>query len=126
MKKSNIVRSLDRLAEKDVYSVMMFMLYGLKDEPEYSALSELVYALDKDSLLNVLSLLGGTTVRIPTISELGTVLAGLMVYSNVNFNGMSVQDAMADVRTPDIREQDLMDAYAKISEAMSKYEFKPR
>ena len=51
----------------DIYSIILFIIFKIKKLPEYAALSELVYVLDKDSLLKLCEYFGGTTIKIPTI-----------------------------------------------------------
>ena len=122
MKKSNILKSLDALNEKDVYSLMLFVLYCLKDAPEYSALSELVYAVDKESLMNLLSIFGGTTIRVPTIHEMNVIVSALTLYNLCNLKGMMLHNALKEVERPDIQTKELMEAYSTIMEVMENYD----
>ena len=46
MPKSNIIKALEELDKRDIYSLILLILYRLKEIPEYSTLSELVYILD--------------------------------------------------------------------------------
>lgn len=126
MKKSNIIKSLNILSQKDVYSLMLFVLYCLNETDEYSALSELAYAMDKESLLNVLSLFGGMTIRIPTTSELMTVTEALTVYERCDLSGMTLEDAINDTITPDVNVKELTKTYEKVVEVMKNYDFEPR
>lgn len=126
MKKSNILKSLNSLAEKDVYSIMLFTLYCIKDVPEYSALSELVYAVDKESLMNVLSIFGGTTIRIPTVHEMNVVFAGLLTYNLVDLKGVQLEDAIKEAKRPDLTTREIAESYAKIREAMVAYDVEVR
>lgn len=126
MKKSNIIKSLNILSQKDVYSLMLFVLYCLNETDEYSTLSELAYAMDKESLLNVLSLFGGMTIRIPTTSELMTVTEALTVYERCDLSGMTLEDAINDTITPDVNIKELTKAYEKVVEVMKNYDFEPR
>ena len=49
--------NLNKLKQEDTYSMMMFLLYKLQDVPEYAALSELAYILDKSNFeINYLQL----------------------------------------------------------------------
>ena len=47
--KNNIKTKLEELKATDIYSMMLFALYKIKDIPEYSTLSGLVYILNKES-----------------------------------------------------------------------------
>ena len=80
----SIKRELDNLTEADIYSLMLFALYKTNELPEYSSLSQLSYILDKDNLLKLCEYFGGTTIRIPTVSELELLLNSLLVYQLVD------------------------------------------
>ena len=64
MKKSSkrltqVRTALDSLDKDDIYSLMLFALYKLRDMPEYLALSELCYVLDGSNLPKFLTYFGG-------------------------------------------------------------------
>ena len=85
---------LDNLRTKDIYSLIMFALFKLKDLPEYSALSELAYILDKENLLKLCEFFGGMTITIPTMQELESIVYSLVLYQYVNIDGMEYNDAV--------------------------------
>ena len=124
MIKSNIIKSLEELNEKDIYSLILFALYKLKDCKEYSTLSELIYLLDKESLFNFLSYYGGLTIRIPTLQELKQVVYALIVYQYVDIDGGDLTNTLRSLRNDDVLESDIKDAYYKLREVMTKYDFK--
>ena len=65
---SNTLRKeLDNLKMTDTFSLILFVLYKIRDVKEYSTLSELAYILDKDALLNLCEYFGGMSIKIPTI-----------------------------------------------------------
>ena len=68
-----IKEELAKLKDIDVYSLMLFAMFKLRDIPEYASLSEMVYILDKDSLLKLCEYFGGLTIKIPTIEELESI-----------------------------------------------------
>ena len=74
---------IDTLRDKDLYSLVLFALFKLRDIPEYSALSELAYILDKDNMLKLCEYFGGLTLKIPTIEELEGILYSLVLYQQV-------------------------------------------
>ena len=45
-----LTRDVSKLKEDDVINVLLYAIYKLTNDPEYSAISELAYVLDKDSL----------------------------------------------------------------------------
>ena len=66
----SINKELSKLKETDIWSLLMFVLYKVKDTEEYSSLSELSYVLDKRNMLKLCEYFGGSTLYIPTIDEL--------------------------------------------------------
>ena len=58
------------LKDIDIYSLSMFVLYKLTEIPEYSAISELPYVLDKDNMLRLCEYFGGRALTIPTADAL--------------------------------------------------------
>ena len=124
MIKSSLIKSLEELNKEDLYSLMLFALYKLKDDKEYSTLSELVYILDKESLFNFLNLYGGLTITIPTLYELKKMVYALMVYQQVNIEGNDLQTAFRKMNIEEVTLKDLKDAYYTICEVVSNYEFK--
>ena len=79
-----ISQQLENLSTKDVYSLMLFVLFKLKESPEYSTLSQLAYIVDKESLLKLCEYFGGLTISIPTIEELETIMNALLLYQKVD------------------------------------------
>ena len=61
--------NISDLKEKDLYSIILYSIYKLTGDPQYSTISELIYTLNKDSLLNLCSVFGGCTIKIPTIDS---------------------------------------------------------
>lgn len=91
---NNIKKSLTTLKEMDLYSLALFSLYKLVGIPEYSSLSELVYILDKDNLLNLCEYFGGQTIKIPTIDELTSLVHSLLLYQYVRVEKMPYEEAV--------------------------------
>lgn len=87
------MKSINALSEKDTYSLILFILFKLKDLPEYSSISELIYILDKKNFLSLCEYFGGQTIRIPTFDELKETLAVLRLYELVEVEGKLLQDA---------------------------------
>ncbi len=118
-----IKEDLTRLNEVDTYSLILFVLYKLKDIPEYSAISELAFVLDKTNLLRLCEYFGGLTLRIPTVDELEEIVHSLLLYQYVDIDNMSFDDALkllgdksADIRI--IRKN-----YNKIKQLLENYTF---
>ena len=124
MKKSYLIEQLEKFDEKDIYSLMLFVLYKLKDDKKYSTLSELVYTLDKESLFNFLSVFGGLTITIPTTKDLKLVVYGLLIYQIVNIDGKDLTTTIKDMNTGEYTETDLRNVYFSVLNVIKEYEFK--
>ena len=74
-----IKEELSKLKTMDVFSLLLFILYKVRDIDEYSTISELAYVLDKDNLLKLCEYFGGLTITIPTIDELENIINSLLV-----------------------------------------------
>lgn len=117
--KSNIAEALNNLEQTDVYSLILFALYKLKDVPEYSTLSELCYILDGKDLITFLDYYGGSTIRVPTKKELAEVIDGLLLYEEVNMEGKDFSEALKDIDTKDIPK--IKSTYLQISQLLQSY-----
>lgn len=118
-----IKTELAKLKDVDIYSVMMFTLYKMKDIPEYSTLSEMAYLLDKDSLLKLCEYFGGSTIKIPTIEELETIVYSLVLYQYVNIDGMSYDDAIKQIGHKSCELRKVKTAYIKLCDVLENYSF---
>lgn len=121
---NNIKTNLDELKVTDVYSLIMFALYKMSNIPEYSALSELVYVLDKDSLFNFLECFGGATIRVPTIKELKIVINALLLYQFVNLEGKEMEQAIQDIDMHEFKLRDILSVYNDVCNILKNYTFK--
>ena len=117
-RKNNILDSLNKLQEKDVYSMLLYVLYKLKDDERYSTLSSLMWALDKDSLLNFLTIFEGVEMKVPRIVDLKMVVASLQVYQLVNMEHKSLEDALEEVKSEEIDADELKENYLKTSKIL--------
>ena len=73
---------------------MLFVLFKLRDIPEYSTLSELIYILHKDEFLRLCEYFGGMKIKIPTIEELERLINVLILYQYTNIDKMEYDDAI--------------------------------
>ena len=117
-------QELAKLNDIDTYSLMLFALYKLRDIPEYAALSELVYILDKESVLKLCEYFGGMTITIPTIHELESIIYSLVLYQYINIDGMKYDDAIKIIGYKSHELRKVKADYEKISKILSKYDFK--
>ena len=118
-----IKQELDKLKEIDVYSMMLFALYKMKDMEEYSVLSELAYVIDKQNLLNLCEYFGGLTIRIPTIDELESLLNSMMIYQYVEIDGMSYDDAVKSIGFDSSELRSIKKDYLKLCKILNNYSF---
>ena len=118
--------ALNNLRERDLYSLSLFSLYKLIGNPEYSSLSEMVYVLDKENLLNLCEYFGGQTIRIPTIEELTNLVYSLLLYQYVKIEKMPYDRGIELIghESKDLRA--VKANYRKLCEVLKDYDFQPR
>ena len=113
--KSQIDEKLDKLKEEDVYSLILYILFQLKNNPNYAILSELTYVIDKQSMVNLLNYFGGMIIKIPTLEELKLVINALCVYEYINVENLSIDDAINKLELGNNNlEQDVKNTYFQI------------
>ena len=88
-----MTKDLNKLTDQDLLNIVLYGIYLLSRDPQYSALGELIYTLDKDNFYKLCSEFGGTVIRIPTLDELRSSMKTLLIYQEVNSNNMSFIDA---------------------------------
>ena len=112
-----------KLKSVDIYSLILFALFKLRDIPEYSTLSELVYILDKDSLLKLCEYFGGLTLKIPTIEEIESLVYALLLYEYVNMENIPYEDACKIIghSSKDLRK--VKSDYSKLLKVLEAYDF---
>ena len=121
-----IKQSLDNLKSADIYSMILFALYKLIDIPEYSALSELAYVLDRKNLLNLCEYFGGITIRIPTVDELTELTDALLLYQYVKIDKRDYDEAVNETGYKSSSLRTLKKNYNKICDILDNYTFKSR
>lgn len=114
MKKNNIIDSFNKLSEQDVYGKILMILYKMKDDEKYSTLSSLIWALDKENLLNFLTIFEGVEIKVPKIYELKLIVGGLQVFQLTQFENKELDDALKEVMTSELSYDDLKDTYFRI------------
>ena len=119
---ANTRKDISALRSVDVYSLVLFTLFQMKQVPEYATLSELAYILDKQNLLYLLEYFGGMTITIPTKEELQLVINTLLVYQYVKVEKMSYQKALNMlVNVPKGQYKQIELLYSKVCEVLDKY-----
>jgi len=117
---------LNTLEKTDVYSLMLFALYKLRDVPEYTALSELSYILDGSNLSKFLSFYGGMTLKIPTLKDMRLMIQALLLFQLVNLEETELEDAIKVIldKNREFSRDELLKAYDTILLVSSKYDFR--
>lgn len=119
---TKIAAVLNAMKKEDVYSLLLFALYKLKDDPEYLTLSELSYILDGENLTKFLRYFGGMTLKVPTSKELRLITKALTLYQHVNLDGGNFDEAARALINDEFTRDDIKECYAKIVEVMTDYE----
>lgn len=121
-----ISNQLDKLKISDTWSFILFALFKIKEKPEYSALSELAFVLDKDSLLNLCEFFGGLTITIPTIEELEDIVNALLLYQFIDIEHKDFDSSVEYFKQKQVNCRKLKDNYFNIKQILETYEFKSR
>ena len=122
-RKIEIQKSLNTLNKNDIYSMLLFTLYKMRELPEYSTLSELSYVLDNDNLVKLISYFGGTTIRIPTLREMRLLTESLVLYEYVNLNGGQLAEGLAVICKSEFKQDEILEVYTKICEVVKNFDF---
>lgn len=118
---SKLKEEVANLKNQDTYSLILFVLFKLRDIPEYSTLSELIYILNKDGFLKLCEYFGGKTIKIPTISELEGLVNTLTLYQLVNIEKLDFTKAAELVGYPKREFAVAEKNYKKVAEVLEKY-----
>lgn len=117
---------LNNLKEADLYSIILFALAKLRDMPEYYAISELCYILDKKSLVKLCQIFGGVTLTVPTLNELEILTYSLLLYEYVDINNIPFDDAFKNLCKDNINSKSIKESYIKIKELLADYDISSR
>lgn len=121
---NKITAALQNLSKNDIYSLMLFTLFKLKDDPKYSTLSELCYILDGDNLTRFLKYFGGLTIKIPTIRDMRLLTQSLLLYQYVNIDeNADFKKALEAVCGDEFTADEVKESYSKLLEVVSEYSF---
>lgn len=123
MAKGNIIKALEELDKKDIYSVILFCLYKLKNNEKYSTLSELIYILDNDNFIKFINYFGGKTITVPTINELSNILNALLVLEQMENNDIDINTAMKNVNIKSIDKKYILENIDILKQILTEYDF---
>ena len=121
-----IKQDLNLLNSTDIYSLSIFVLYKLQKVPEYSALSELPYILDKENLLRFCKYFGGSEIKVPTVEEMYSIMNIILLYQYVNIEGKSYEEALNIIGFESKNLRKVKTAYTQLCNVLSNYDFKVR
>ena len=121
----SIKSELNSLKESDIWSLLLFSMYKLRDIPECSTLSELAFVLDKPNLLKLCEYFGGLTISIPTIEDLEIMLCALVMYSSIDINHESENVALAKLPS-NANVRKIKTYYRNLQTILSNYSFQSR
>lgn len=91
----SIKDDLNTLTKQDTYSLLLFALYKLKEDPKYSTLSQLAYVLSYDDMIKLSKVLGGLTITIPDIKDIQALLDGLSIYDKIDLNNFNSEETLS-------------------------------
>lgn len=120
-----IRKNLDSLQLSDIYAVMLFVLYKIKEIPDYATLSRLCYLLDGANLNRLLTFYAGKTITFPSTQELAILTNALLIYQYINIEGKTYEQAFSalkDLTAEQVKEVE--ELYLKIIPIISSYRIK--
>lgn len=120
---TKISEALRSMNKTDVYSLMLFVLYKMKEDPDYLTLTELCYILNGENLVRFLSYFGGMTIKVPESRDLRLVFQALRLYQFVNLEQGTFEEGLRVATTEEFNKEDIKKMYAKICEAVANYDF---
>ena len=119
----SVKTNVEKLNTTDIYSLMLFALFKMRDIKEYSTLSELVYTVDKKSLFNLLENFGGMTITLPTKGELQILINALLLYQLVDIENQDYNEALDSLDVKNFAKKDIETIYFKLREILESYDF---
>lgn len=115
-----IKNELINLKDSDILSFILFALFKLKECPEYSAISELAYILDKENLFKLCEYFGGLSIKIPTVEELEILLNSLLLYKYIDLDKIDFEEAFKNLRS-NLPTSAVKSCYLKIRNLLENY-----
>ena len=119
----NIYSEINKFKTKDIYSLMLYILYKVSDDPQYSTLSQLSYILNKEDLLKLCSYYGGLTIKIPSIDELELMLNALFVFYEVDIQKQDMTKTLNNFQTTISERYKIKKAYSAIKNTLKDIDF---
>jgi len=120
--RKEIRKDLSKFSDKDLINLLLYAIYKLTDDPNYSVVSELIYCLDKENLFKLCSTFGGCTIKIPTLNDLSNLTKGLMVYQEVSENNTPFNLACERCGVSNLDKKYIYNMYNILKEILNGYE----
>lgn len=117
-----ITKDLNTLREDDLITIILYCLYKFTNDPEYAAISELAYTVDKDSLYKLCATYGGCTIKIPTLKEYRRIFKVLLIFDFMNSDGLSFKEACEKADINEDETEDITKIYSIMSDILDTYE----
>lgn len=117
-----ITKDLNLLKEEDLITIILYCLYKFTKNPDYAAISELAYTVDKDSLYKLCATFGGCTIRIPTLNEYREIVKVMFIFDLMNSDGLSFNEACEKADVSDNEISTISEIYSIMSEVLDSYE----
>lgn len=89
-----MTKDVSKLDSYEIYTLVLFALYKMTKVPEYSVLSELLFTMDRKTLLRFCAIFGGETIKVPTLEDLSILLIALQLYQKIQVEKMSLSEAI--------------------------------
>lgn len=118
-----ISTEITNLTKNDIYSLMLFVMYKLKDSNEYSSLSQLSYILDEENLLKLCEYYGGTTIYIPKIEELEDMLNAMLLFQRVDIEKQDLTKCLTTLNKKGENTKSIKKNYFVIKEVLKDFSF---
>lgn len=118
-----ISTEITNLTKNDIYSLMLFVMYKLKDSNEYSSLSQLSYILDEENLLKLCEYYGGTTIYIPKIEELEDMLNALLLFQKVDIEKQDLTKCLTTLDKKGENTKSIKKNYFVVKEVLKDFSF---
>ena len=114
---------IQKLSTTDIYSLLLFAMYKSTEDPKQSSLSQLAYILDMENMLKLCEFFGGTTLKIPTIRELETLIYSLLLFQEVDIEHSDLESSLENIRQKDVDVDSVIDNYYQMKELLKNYTF---
>lgn len=113
---------LYNLTGKDMLSLVMFVLFKIREIPDLAVLSQLAYLIDETSFMRIVKYFGGQSITFPTYEEVQKVFKVLLIYEEVELSkSKSFSDAVAELGEDE--KENVLLLYKEVKDALKDYTF---